>query len=72
MQYSTHYIRHIESIDIPFYSPFLATKYANRKPSGIYTTTVQDMLQGNSNNLPPEDVRPAAGALPDVPTMYGT
>ena len=24
-------IRHIESIDIPFYSPFLATKYAKHK-----------------------------------------
>jgi len=34
-------------IIIPFFSPFLATKYANIKPSGVYTTTVQDMLQEN-------------------------
>jgi hypothetical protein len=42
-----HIYRHIESIDIPFFSPFLATKYANIKPSGVYTTTVPDMLQDN-------------------------
>ena len=29
MQYNTHYISHIESIDIPFYSLFLSIKYAN-------------------------------------------
>jgi hypothetical protein len=35
-----HIYRHIESIDIPFFSPFLATKYANNtrvlnKPLGV-------------------------------------
>jgi hypothetical protein len=28
--------------------------------------------QNTFNNLPPEDIRPAARALPDVPTMSGT
>jgi hypothetical protein len=28
--------------------------------------------QNNFNNLPPEDIRPAARALPDVSTMSGT
>jgi hypothetical protein len=28
--------------------------------------------QNTFNNLPPEDIRPAAKALPNVPTMFGT
>jgi hypothetical protein len=36
------------------------------------TINAEKTEQNTFNNLPPEDIRPAARALPDVPTMSRT
>jgi len=46
--------------------------YTNRIPPIKIDAEMAEQKNDTSNNLPPEDIRPATRALPDVPTMSGT
>jgi len=46
--------------------------HTNRIPLFKIDAEMAEQKNDTSNNLPPEDIKPAARALPDVPTMPGT